>query len=114
MEYLRLLTSDRTPSPNPGSLGLDALRALVRETSAGWTAFLDEHPDSDRMVLEVDPRDGFRRDAAVGIRLAQALHHGNDHRSQVSSALTTLNLEPPDISAWAFGVTSGRSHEMLP
>ena len=38
----------------------------------------------------------------MGIRLAQALHHGTDHRSQICTALTTLGVEPPEIDVWAF------------
>jgi hypothetical protein len=35
--------------------------------------------------------------ARVGIRLAQALQHGKDHRSQVCTTLTTLGIEPPGL-----------------
>ena len=38
----------------------------------------------------------------MGIRLAQAIHHGTDHRSQVCTALTTLGIEPPAIDVWDY------------
>ncbi len=44
----------------------------------------------------------------AGIVLAQTLHHGNVHREQVCNVLTAQGLEPPDLSAWAFGYASGR------
>jgi uncharacterized damage-inducible protein DinB len=50
----------------------------------------------------------------MGIRLAQALHHGTDHRSQICTALTTLGVEPPAIDVWDFGVQDGRVTEVLP
>jgi uncharacterized damage-inducible protein DinB len=50
----------------------------------------------------------------MGIRLAQALHHGTDHRSQICTALTALGVEPPDIDLWAFGEQHGRVIEVQP
>ena len=51
-----------------------------------------------------------------GIRLAQALHQGTDHRSQICTALTTLGVEPPsiDIDVWDFGEQDGRLVEVPP
>jgi hypothetical protein len=38
----------------------------------------------------------------AGVMLAQALHHSNVHREQISAVLTGLGLTPPDISGWAY------------
>src|ERR1044072_2379405 len=51
--------------------------------------------------------DGSATDAPIGIRLAQAVHHGTDHRSQICTALTTLGIEPPSIDVWDFGQQAG-------
>jgi uncharacterized damage-inducible protein DinB len=48
----------------------------------------------------------------MGIRLAQALHHGTDHRSQICTALTSLSVEPPLIDVWDFGWEDGRVVEI--
>jgi uncharacterized damage-inducible protein DinB len=50
---------------------------------------------------------GYETHAPLGIRLAQALHHGTDHRSQVCTALTTLGIEPPAIDVWDFAARDG-------
>jgi uncharacterized damage-inducible protein DinB len=50
----------------------------------------------------------------MSIRLAQALHHGTDHRSQICTALTTLGVEPPFIDVWDFGGVDGRVVELPP
>jgi uncharacterized damage-inducible protein DinB len=50
----------------------------------------------------------------MGIRLAQALHHGTDHRSQICTTLTTLGVEPPSIDVWDFGARDGRVIEIPP
>jgi len=48
----------------------------------------------------------------MGIRLAQVIHHGTDHRSQVCTALTALGIEPPEIGVWEFGDAVGRAAEV--
>ncbi|MBA3739470.1 MAG: hypothetical protein H0W97_13015, partial [Actinobacteria bacterium] len=58
--------------------------------------------------------DGSETHAPLSIRLAQALHHGTDHRSQICTALTTLGVEPPAIDVWDFGVQDGRVVEIPP
>ena len=58
--------------------------------------------------------DGSEGHAPAGIRLAQALHHGTDHRSQVCTTLTSLGIEPPEIDVWAFAESQGRYHEVPP
>jgi uncharacterized damage-inducible protein DinB len=46
--------------------------------------------------------------------LAQALHHGTDHRSQICTTLTSLGVEPPGIDVWNFGVEVGRVVDVPP
>jgi uncharacterized damage-inducible protein DinB len=50
----------------------------------------------------------------MGVRLAQALHHGTDHRSQICTALTTLAVEPPAIDVWDFAAQDGRLVDVPP
>jgi len=45
----------------------------------------------------------------LGLRLAQVVHHGTDHRSQVCTALTSFGLTPPEIDLWSFGEATGRT-----
>ena len=47
-----------------------------------------------------------------GLRLAQVVHHGSDHRSQVCTALTGLGVTPPDIDLWADGDATGRTRDV--
>jgi hypothetical protein len=60
-----------------------------------------------------DPFDSERRldtrrsRIKAGVLMAQALHHGNVHREQVSAIMTSQGVEAPDISAWAYGRDSG-------
>jgi uncharacterized damage-inducible protein DinB len=65
-------------------------------------------------VHEVDKTDLYQRWAPVGFRLAQTLHHGTDHRSQICTALTTLGVEPPAIDVYDFGLDTGRIVKKMP
>ena len=53
--------------------------------------------------------DGSETHAPLGIRLAQVVHHGTDHRSQICTVLTTLGIEPPPIDVWDFADHDGRA-----
>jgi uncharacterized damage-inducible protein DinB len=121
--YLFFLTGDRalvagddstTRTWDPPSMDLPALRATMASHAAVWSTLLSSGLDPDKMVKEVDPDDGYTRDAPVGIRLAQALHHGTDHRSQISTALTLLGVRPPSIDVWDYGVETGHITEVYP
>jgi uncharacterized damage-inducible protein DinB len=92
-------------------LELSALRAAAERNAARWSSFLSTSPDPGAMVTEVDPADGFRRVAPIDLRLAAALSHGSDHRSQICTALSTLGVRPPAIDVWTFGVGIGRIEE---
>lgn len=106
--YLFDLTGDQARRVEESEMGLAELRAVMEADGRAWDAYLDGDPDPDELVREVDEDDGFERDAAIGVRLAQALHHGTDHRSQICTALTSLGVEPPPIDVWDFGSTDGR------
>jgi uncharacterized damage-inducible protein DinB len=58
--------------------------------------------------------DGSASGAPLGIRLAQVVHHGTDHRSQVCTALSLLGIEPPAIDVWDYAWQDGRLTETEP
>jgi len=93
-------------------MGLAELRAAMEDIGARWSRLLEGGIDPDAVVREVDPYDGYRRDAPMGLRLAAALQHGSDHRSQICTALTSLGLKPPALDAFTFGLQDGRVVEV--
>jgi uncharacterized damage-inducible protein DinB len=111
--YLFVVSGGRTSAIDEDQMDLAELRATMEGHSAAWSAILADDPDPDA-VLERHRDDGSETQAPVGIRLAQALHHGTDHRSQICTALTTLGVEPPFIDVWDFGLTDGRVVEVSP
>lgn len=111
---LFVMSGERTALRDAGGMQLDELAAEVAEHGERWASLLAGHPDPDADVLEVDPEDGFRRTAPLGIRLAQALHHGSEHRTQVCVTIASLGLQPPDLSPFRFGTEVGKVTEVYP
>lgn len=95
-------------------LDLEGLRAANENNGAVWAQLLAGAPDPNAVFKETDPDDGYQRDATTSIRLAYALQHGNEHRAQVCTTLTMLGIEPPDVSAFTFGLETGAVTEVFP
>lgn len=88
-------------------MSLDQMRAMIGANGAAWTEVLAGDVDPDTDVVEHG--DGWEYHAPVGVRLAQVIHHGTDHRSQICTALTSLGFTPPEIDVWGFGKAAGRT-----
>jgi uncharacterized damage-inducible protein DinB len=86
---------------------LEELLAWTGDMAAFWEQLLATPPDADASLLR-HRSDGRVQEMRTGVMLTQALHHGNVHREQVCSILTTLGLQPPDLSAYAYGYETGR------
>ena len=105
--YLSAITEDRAFEIDEAEMGLPELRTVMEADGPAWSALLAGNPDPEAVVTDHDD-DGYEQQAPLGIRLAQAVHHGTDHRSQVCTALTSLGVEPPAIDVWDFGTDDGR------
>jgi uncharacterized damage-inducible protein DinB len=112
--YLFDITGDAAYRIDEKQMGLEELRRAMEVDGAAWSRLLAQDPDPTAVITEVDESDGFERDATLGIRLAQALHHGSDHRSQICTALTSLGMEPPSIDVWDYGNAEGGIFERPP
>ena len=111
--YLAHLTGDPAREIDSDGLGLEELRAEMQADERTWIELLVQDLDPDGLVKDVD-EEGYERDATIGIRLAQAIHHGTDHRSQICTALTSLGVEPPFIDVWDYGEQVGTVTEDPP
>jgi uncharacterized damage-inducible protein DinB len=107
--YLRFFSAgkqlaeiDETPT-----LGLSELRSEMDRSSVAWTEVLAQQTDAEADVPEHG--EGWEFHAPLSFRLAQVVHHGTDHRSQVCTSLTSLGLTPPEIDLWAYGEATGRT-----
>ncbi|MGZ4171353.1 MAG: DinB family protein [Candidatus Limnocylindrales bacterium] len=105
--YLFVLTGGRVPMIDEDQMDLAQLRSTVEGNGAAWSSLLAQELDPD-LVLVRHRDDGSESGAPMGIRLAQALHHGTDHRSQICTALTALGMEPPALDVWDYAEQDGR------
>ena len=105
--YLFVMGGGESPLIDEESMSLSELRETMQGHGAAWSRLLAQDLDPGAIVVR-HRDDGSESQAPLGIRLAQALHHGTDHRSQVCTGLTTLGIEPPAIDVWDFGEHEGR------
>jgi uncharacterized damage-inducible protein DinB len=112
--YLHRLSGERyapIEEAEEARMGLPELRAAMERHAAAWPGVLAADPDPDEFIeVRRDDGSGFR--ATRGVRLAQVVHHGTDHRSQICTALTSLGIEPPEIGVWEYADTVGRAADL--
>jgi uncharacterized damage-inducible protein DinB len=111
--YLFVLSGGRVTPIDEDHMDLSELRTTMEGFGAEWSSVLAGEPDPDAVLVR-HRDDGSENHAPASIRLAQALHHGTDHRSQICTALTTLGIEPPLIDVWDYGEEIGRVTEIPP
>lgn len=105
--YCQTLAS-RRPDDEPidESATVDLARLRRRSVELGDTllAVADLDPEA---VLERRRRDGTVLRAKAGTILAQLIHHGNDHRTQVETTLSAHGITAgrPDLDIWSFVAT---------
>ena len=104
--YLDVLRGEREPFDEAAS-DVATLRAVMESHNAAWQRLIAGRLDGAADVVEYEDS-GWETHAPLGIRLAQALYHGTDHRSQVCTALTSIGVEPPGIEVWDFARRDGR------
>ena len=105
--YLSVMSEGERPAIEEDSMDLAQLREVMAEDGPAWSTLLARDLDPDRIIIR-HRDDGSESHAPMSIRLAQVIHHGTDHRSQICTALTSLGIEPPEIDVWDFGQQAGR------
>jgi uncharacterized damage-inducible protein DinB len=111
--YLWVLSDGQPSEIDAEQMDLPSLRSTMVDNGRAWAALLASDLDPDRVVVR-NRDDGSDSFAPLSIRLAQVIHHGTDHRSQICTALTNLAIEPPPIDVWDFGAEDGRVYQTEP
>ncbi|MGZ4651327.1 MAG: DinB family protein [Kineosporiaceae bacterium] len=104
--YLDVLRGEREPFDEAAS-EIPTLRAVMEGHDGAWQRLIAGPLDPTADVVEYEDS-GWETHAPLGVRLAQALYHGTDHRSQVCTALTSIGVEPPAIQVWDYAERDGR------
>ena len=108
--YLFTLSRGAVDQIEDETISIPELRSAMEASGAPWQSILATEPDPDEdFILTRD--DGSESHATWGVRLAQVVHHGTDHRSQIATALTSLGLTPPEMDVWDWALTTGK-HEV--
>ena len=110
--YLNLLSDGVVAEIEEDGFSLAELRPVMEANGPVWSSLLARDLDPDTIVTR-HRDDGTDSIAPLGIRLAQVIHHGTDHRSQICTALTSLSIEPPEIDAWSLAWSQGRLSEVV-
>ena len=84
--------------------GLDALAQMVSDAAEALAAAARGATDRTIRVGS----DAEQYDVEAAVVLIQAFHHSTDHRSQICTILTTLGVDPPDLSSWDWGLAEDR------
>lgn len=113
VSYLSLLSGGSVQRIDEDSMDLRALRASMEANGPAWAALVARDLDPDEHVVRHHD-DGSTNGAPLGVRIAQVIHHGTDHRSQVCTALTALGIEPPAIDVWDYAWSQDRLTETPP
>jgi uncharacterized damage-inducible protein DinB len=92
---------------------LAELAARHDDISARWDRFLAAPFDAERTFV-ITWHDGIDRDVPAGVVLAQALHHGNEHRAQICAVLTSIGVQPPDLGVWDYAEATNRAAQRTP
>lgn len=105
--YLFRLTGEKADPPvEEGHWpGFELLRKRADENGERYERVIAEGDPS--RVIRWTTSQGEAAAMPVALFLVQAIHHGNEHRSQVATVLTRLGMEPPELSGWLYAIETG-------
>lgn len=98
---------DPSPPPREDRVGvpLATLRAEVAEHRTRWDLVLGRL-ERGELTASVRGKPGYPdTEDAEGLLLLQAIHHGNDHRTQICSTLGALGEQVPELDGWEYWAT---------
>jgi uncharacterized damage-inducible protein DinB len=105
----RYLLRLRDPSPpladDRVGVPLQQLLSEMPEHRRTWDQALSELEAGTLHAAIRNREDYPDTDPAEAMLLLQAIHHGNDHRTQICSTLGALGLEVPEIDGWDYWAT---------
>jgi uncharacterized damage-inducible protein DinB len=99
--YFAGLTEQPRPTPIPFDADLQEAHRRISDLGTRWEALLE---DPDLPDKELQTPQGYTTGAGP---LGQAIHHADDHRTQVLSILGSRGLDLPGLDFWDYGTHAG-------
>ncbi|MCO5176872.1 MAG: DinB family protein [Thermomicrobiales bacterium] len=88
--------------------GIDELASHAADMAGRWARLLETPFDAEHIhVVQWDG--GIQRDVPSGVILTQALHHSNEHRTQICTTLTQIGAACPQLGVWEFAEDTNRA-----
>ena len=100
--YLQYLEGTQPP-PRTGpdsTKPLDGLADQLRDQAVRWRILLSRIGELDVTIPARVDRPELPH--ATNLLIAQALHHGDDHRTQICTVLSANGYEAPDLDVWSY------------
>jgi uncharacterized damage-inducible protein DinB len=98
--YVRALTG-KIPTPRLTDLthfpDFDELRRRAKRSGEELITVAEQRDLSQILYL-----DGGTYEAPAIVVVIQAINHAIDHRSQIATLLSQLDVEPPDLDGWSY------------
>jgi uncharacterized damage-inducible protein DinB len=105
--YQRRLTGDATDwADRARDADLDEIANWIDDLERRWEEWLNREIDAEAVLPARGDRGRF--EVRAGVVIAQVIYHGNVHREQICSIITSLGIEPPDLQPWEYALNTGR------
>lgn len=101
--YLSLLTQPVEDRRDPTPVFADLLKSA--EKSGQGLLALAKGEQNPLKPARIPTRNGYLVDPWVV--MLQVINHATEHREQIKSMLTALEITPPDLDGWVFGEVAG-------
>jgi len=113
VSYIARLTGAWPDHPwrDDTEVDIPTLKERTRLAGTALIEFLDGDWDVDSIGIGYGDG-GARFEIPAGVFLTQVFHHANEHRAHVCTALGSLDIEPPETSAWAYSMETERARQM--
>lgn len=105
---IRLREASPPPYHDRGTVELAVLLSEIREHRDRWDRTLRDLEAGMLSSAILGRADYPDTEDAEAMLLLQAIHHGNDHRTQICSTLGALDLEVPELDGWEYWVKGRR------
>lgn len=94
---------------------LDEIAAHLAHVKEGVERlFAGPELDWDRLITDTPARRPGqpRVETNAWVVATQFVHHGNDHRAQITTTLSANGIEPPDLQVWPLAAEMGATRQV--